>query len=77
MISKDHWMFSCTSSFTKCDNLYSDTSTEFRSITIYLCMKWVYNLLVRGFDMSKIVHSLPNTINFQEIQILVGAQQCH
>ena len=42
----------------------------------YLCMKWVYNLLVRGFDMSKVVHSLPKTINFWEIQILVGTQQC-
>ena len=29
----------------------------------------MYNLLVRGFDMSKIVYSLPKTINFQEIQI--------
>ena len=26
--------------------------------------------------MSKIVHSLPKNINFQEIQILVGTQQC-
>ena len=34
MISKDHWMFSCARSFTKCDDLYSDISIEFRSITI-------------------------------------------
>ena len=34
MISKDRWMFSCTRSFTKCDDLYSDISIEFRSITI-------------------------------------------
>ena len=26
----------------------------------YLYMRWVYNLFVRGFNMSKIVHSLPN-----------------
>ena len=45
-------MFSCTSSFTKCDDRYSDISIEFRSITIIF-----YE--VRGFDMSKIVHSLP------------------
>ena len=30
----------------------------------YLCMAWVYNLLVRGFGMSKLVHSFPKTINF-------------
>ena len=27
-------MFSCTKSFTKCDDLYSEISIEFRSITI-------------------------------------------
>ena len=56
-------MFSCTRSFTKCDDLYSDISTEFRSITT-VCMRWAYNLLVKGFDISKIFRSLPKTINF-------------
>ena len=63
-------MFSCTRSFTKCDDLYSEISTVFRSITIiFVWGEYIYNLLVRGFDMSKIVYSLPKTINFQEIQI--------
>ena len=63
-------MFSCTRSFTKCDDLYSEISTVFRSITIIFVLgEYIYNLLVRGFDMSKIVYSLPKTINFQEIQI--------
>ena len=35
-------------------------------------MGWVYQLLVMGFYMSKIVYSLPKTTNFQEIQILEG-----
>ena len=38
----------------------------------YLCMMWGYNLL----DMSKIVHSFLKTINFWEIDILVGTKQC-
>ena len=39
-------------------------------------MRWVYNLLAGSFDMSKIVQSLPKTINLSEIQILLGTQQC-
>ena len=67
-------MFSCTRSFTKCDDLCSEISTVFRSITIiFVRGEYIYNLLIRGFDMSKMVYSLPKTINFQEIQILLRA----
>ena len=60
----------CTRSFTKCDDLYSEILVEFKSITIIFV--WgEYNLHVRGFYMTKIVHSLPKTSNFQEIEILV------
>ena len=52
-------MFSCTKSFTKCDNLYSEISIEFRSITIIFVWGEYINLFVIGFGMSKIVHSLP------------------
>ena len=52
-------MFSCTRGFTKCHDLYSEISIEFRSITII----FVWGEYIT-FDMSKIVHSLPKTINF-------------
>ena len=56
-------MFSCTRSFTKCDDLYAEISIEFRSLTIIFV--WgEYILLVMGFNISKIFHSLPKTINF-------------
>ena len=57
-------MFSCTRSFTKCEDLYSEISTEFRSITIIFVWGEYVNLIVRGIDMSKIVHGLPKTISF-------------
>ena len=55
-------MFSCTRSFIKCDDLYSAILIEFRSLII-IFVRGEY-ILIRGFEMSKIVHSLPKTINF-------------
>ena len=57
-------MFSCTRSFTKCEDLYSEISVEFRSVTIiFVWGEYITYLSCQGF-MSKIVHKLPKTINF-------------
>ena len=77
MISKDHTNVQLHKKFTKCGNLYLEISIEIRSTTIiFVWREYIANLVVRGFDMRKTVHSFPKTINFYKIQVLVDTQQC-
>ena len=63
MISKDCTNVQLHKKFTKSgDHIYRDVNW-IQINNYYLCLMWVYyNLLVGGFDMSKIVHSFPKTI---------------
>ena len=77
MISKDRTNVQLHKKFTKCGNLYLEISIEIRSTTIiFVWREYIANLVVRGFDMRKTVHSFPKTINFYKIQVLVDTQQC-
>ena len=71
-------MFSCTRSLQSVMiNILRYQLNLVRLVTIiFLYLTWVYNLLVMSKNMRKIVHSFPKTINFYEIHILMGTQQC-